>query len=221
MLLAAVAVAAGVASTGVVLAATAHDATPRGGAAPLQPFATPSLSLAPPGQPPYGRVPVPDPEAGLDPGELRHAPIGDATVEWIDRLQTAVQSDPDFGSVAISEDRTTVTVTWFGDPSATLREQIDAAPEKLRVVVQAAAFRPAELQKLVLEAMRPGLIPGIRVTTGSPENDGSGLQFTIEELPAGQSLDDVGRDLAAALGRTDVPVSVEVSGPIMPIAGVG
>lgn len=191
----------------------------------MQPFATPSLSLAPPGQAPYGRVPVPDPEAGLDeagldPGELRHAPIGDATLEWIDSLQTAVRSDPDFGSVAISKDRTTVTVTWFGDPSAALREQIDAAPASLRVVVQAATFRPAVLQELVHEAMRPGLVPGIRVTTGNPENDGSGLQFSIEELPAGQSLEEIGRDIATALGRTDVPVSVEVSGPVIPFAGV-
>ena len=223
VLLAAVTVAVGVASAGVVFAATANDTTPWGEAAPLQPFATPmpSLSLVQPeGTVPTERVVVPDLKETLGPEELRRAPMDDTTTKWLDRLQTTMRDDPNFGSVAISEDRATVTVTWFGDPSATLQEQIDAAPAKLRVVVQAAAFRPAELQELVQEAMRPGLVPGVRVTTGGPENDGSGLRLTIEELPAGQSLQDVGRDIATALSRTDVPVSVEV-GSVMPIAGVG
>ncbi|MEU4363043.1 hypothetical protein [Promicromonospora sp. NPDC023987] len=219
VLLAAVTVAVGVASAGVVFAATAHDS------APLLPFATPSLSLAPPlvpdGTVPTERILVPDIEERLGPEELQYAPVDAATSDWIANLQTAVRDDPDFGTVAISEDRATVTITWFGDPSAILQDQIDAAPAKLRVVVQAAAFRPAVLQELVREAMRPGLVPDIRVTTGGAENDGSGLRLTIEELPAGQSLDDVGHDIATALGRTDVPISVEVSGPVMPISGVG
>jgi hypothetical protein len=215
VLLAAVTVAVvGVASAGVVFAATANDT------APLQPFATPSLPLVPLERLPEGTVPservlVPDPE------ELSRPMIDAATSDWIESLQTSVQDDPSFGSVAISEDRATVTITWFGDPSATLRAQMDGAPANLRVVVQAAAFPPAELQELVLEAMRPGLVPGIQVTTGGRENDGSGLQLTILELPEGQTLDDVGHDIATALERTDVPISVEVSGPVIAFSGKG
>ncbi|GAA4712017.1 hypothetical protein APR04_000740 [Promicromonospora umidemergens] len=197
-----------------MFAATAHDTTPWGGAAPLQPFATPSLPLVQP-----ERVLVPRPENSLSPEELLNAPVDAATSDWITNLQNAVRDDPDFGSVAISEDRITVTLTWFGDPSATLREQIDAAPAKLRVVVQAADFRPAELQELVRESMQPGLVPGIQVTTGGAENDGSGLQLGISELPAGQTLQDVGHDIATALDRTDVPITVEVTGQVIAFTG--
>jgi hypothetical protein len=217
VLLAAVTVAVvGVGSAGVVFAATANDTAPWGGSAPLQPFATPSLPLLQP-----ERLVVPRPEKSLSPEELSRPMIDAATSDWIEGLQTSVQDDPRFGSVAISEDRATVTITWFRDPSATLRAQMDVAPANLRVVVQAAAFPPAELQELVLEAMRPGLVPGIEVTSGGPENDGSGLQVGIVELPAGQTLEDVGHDIAAALERTDVPISVEVSGPVIAFSGKG
>jgi hypothetical protein len=217
MLLATVTAAvACVTTAGFVFAATANDTTPWGGSAPLQPYATPSLLHVRP-----ERVVVPRAESSVSPEDLGHAVINATTSDWIEGLQTAVRDDPRFGSVAISEDRATVTITWFGDPSATLREQIDAAPAGLRVVVQAAAFRPAELQKLVLEAMSPGLVPGIQVTTGGPENDGSGLRLSILELPAGQTLEGVGHNIATALERTDVPISVEVSGPVTAITGSG
>lgn len=219
-------VVVGVGTAGAVFAATANDTTPWGGAAPLQPFATPSLPLVQPerllvpdGTVPTGRVRVPELREGLDAEELGHAAIDATTAEWIESLQTAVRNDPNFGSVAISADRATVTITWFSEPSVTLRTQIDAAPADVEVVVQSAAFRTGELQDLVLKAMRPGLVPGVQVTTGGPENDGSGLRFTILELPAGQTLEDVGHDIATALERTDVPISVEVSGPVTAISG--
>lgn len=232
---------AGVATAGAVFAATlndtGNDTAPLSEAEPLQPSATPSLPLVQPERLPEGVVPSErvlvdlDPEKrpvpeeglveGLGPEELRYGVIDSATTDWLDSLQTAVQDDPDFGSVAISEDRATVTITWFGEPSAALREQLDAAPAKVRTVVQPAAFRPAELQELVLEAMRPGAVPGVDVTIGGAENDGSGLRLSIEELPAGRTLEDVGHDIAAAIGRTDVPIAVEVSGPVLPLAGSG
>ena len=240
---------AGVATAGAVFAATLNDTgndtangpAPLSEAKPLQPSATPSLPLVRPERLPEGVVPservLADLDADLDaekrsvpekglveglaPEELGYSVIDSATVDWIDSLHTAVQDDPDFGSVAISEDRATVTITWFGEPSAALRQQLDAAPAKVRTVVQPAAFRPAELQELVLEAMRPGAVPGVEVTSGGAENDGSGLRLGILELPAGRTLQDVGHDIAAAIGRTDVPIAVEVSGPVLPLAGSG
>lgn len=203
----------GMATAGAVFAATANSPAP-----PLQPLATLSLSPVEP-EP----LPVPSERVLVDPApeELGHASMDAATIDWIESLDTTVRDDPDFGSVAISEDHTTVTITWFGEPSAALRAQIRSTPEHLRVVVQAAAFRPAELQELVLEAMRPGLVPGVHVTSGGPENDGSGLQLGIAELPAGQTLGDVAEDLATAVDRTDVPFSIEVTGPVTAIAGSG
>lgn len=211
-LLAVLAVAfVGVASAGVVLTATAN------GTAPLMPLARPSLPFVQP-----ERVLVePERKTGLAPEELGSTAIDTTTSGWIESLQTAVRDDPDFGSLAISEDHDTVTITWYREPSATLREQIRSAPAALEVVVQAAAFRPAELQGLVLEAMRPGLVPGVQVTSGGSEADGSGLRLGISELPAGQTPGDVAHDIAAALGRTDVPISIEVSGPVIAITDKG
>lgn len=213
-----------------VFAAAAYGGTQPGGAEPLQPVGTPALPRVQPERltvatAPPERIQVPDlvpgAEASPAPEVLHLPPVDDASLAWLDRLQTAVQDDPDFGSVAISRDRTTVTITWFGEPSATLREQMDTAPEKLRVVLQAAAFRPAELRELVLEAMRPGRMPGVQITSGGPENDGSGLRLGISELPDGRTPQDVGHQIAAALDRTDVPISVEVTGYVAAFTGQG
>lgn len=140
------------------------------------------------------------------------------TMNWLNALQFAVMNDPNFGTVAISPDRTTVTITWYGDPGTTLQQQIDAAPENIEVVIQPAKFRPAELQELIGKAMTPDLLSGIRVTMGGAENDGSGLRFGIGELPKGSTLDSVAQQLADALGRPDVPITIEVA-QIMPADG--
>lgn len=133
------------------------------------------------------------------------------TMNWLNDLQFAVMNDPNFGTVAISSDRLTVTITWYGEPSTTLQQQIDAAPEDIKVVIQPAKFRPAELQELIGKAMSPDLLPGIRVTMGGAENDGSGLRFGIWELPKGSTLGGVAEQLADAIGRPDVPITVEVA----------
>lgn len=143
--------------------------------------------------------------------ELLYAPIDAVTSEWIDSLQVAVMADPSFGAVAISPDRTTVTITWYGEPSRTLTEQLAAAPEGLAVVIQEAAFQPGELQALVGQAMQPDLLPGVRVSMGAVENDGSGIRIGVWELPDGSTEADLARQLAAAIGRPDVPVTVEIA----------
>ncbi|WP_424445859.1 hypothetical protein [Microbacterium sp. CH-015] len=140
--------------------------------------------------------------------ELAYDPIDLATTEWMNALQHAIANDPNFGTVAISPDRTTVTITWHGQPNATLTTQIAAAPDGLTVVIQEAAFQPGELQALI---GLPDLIPGLRVTMGGMENDGSGLRIGIWELPDGLTEDDVAQELAAAIGRPDVPITVEVA----------
>ncbi len=143
--------------------------------------------------------------------ELAYDPIDIDTMDWLTALQAAVMNDPSFGTVAISPDRTTVTITWYGEPSTTLRQQVDVAPDGVEVVIQPAAFPPAELQELVGKAMAPDLLPGVRVTMGGAENDGSGLRVGIWELPQGSTLEDVAQRLGDALGRPDVPITVEVA----------
>lgn len=160
-------------------------------------------------------LPVPR-EIDLSDEELAYAPVDEHTMTWLTDLQVALAGDSGFGTVAISADHATVTITWFGDPSPALEQQVAAAPDGVTVVVQPAAFAPAALQDLVGRAMVPGLLPGIRVTMGGTENDGSGLRIGIEELPRGRTLEEVAAQLADALGRPDVPITVEVA-DLMPV----
>lgn len=152
--------------------------------------------------------------------ELALPPVGLETMEWLDRLPGELTGDPNFGSPAISDDRSTVTLTWFGTPSARLGKLVAQAPEDLTVVIQSALFRPAELNALTQRAVTTkGLVPGVQVAMGSPAADASGITIGIVELPAGRSLEQLGTAFAQALERPDVPIEVEVSGTFMPING--
>ncbi len=142
------------------------------------------------------------------------------TTNWITELQLAFGNDPNFGTAAISEDRETVTITWFGDPSPTLTAMIDRAPSSLVVEVRPSKFKYGELGELVRTAVRtPGLVSGIEVTIGTVENDASGIRLGIVELPWFISEEQVAAAFAQALGRTDVPITVEVSGGVVAISG--
>lgn len=142
------------------------------------------------------------------------------TMQWLDRLQSELAGDANFGSPAISKDRSTVTIPWHGTPSAALEELIAGAPEKLTVVIQPAAFQPGELIELAQRAVSTqGLVPGVQVAMGGPAPDASGITIGIVEIPQGRTLEQLGTAFAQALQRTDVPVAVEVSGAVMPISG--
>ncbi|GEM_PF-4363042 len=194
----AVAVVAVLATGGALLASSA------GRTAPALPAPLGTASAVP--------TPLPVPrEVDLSDEEPAYAPVDEQTMTWLTDLQLALADDPGFGTVAISADRATVTITWFGDRSPALEEQVAAAPDGVAVVVRPADFAPAELQDLVREAMTPDLLPGVRVTMGGAENDGSGLRLGIEELPPGRTLEEVAAQLADALGRPDVPITLEVA----------
>ena len=152
--------------------------------------------------------------------ELALPPIDLETMQWLDRLQGELTEDANLGSPAISKDRSTVTIIWYGKPSARLEELVAEAPEKLTVVIQPAVFRPAELNALTQRAVTtPGLVPGVEVAMGSPAPDASGITIGIVELPAGHTLPQLGIEFAQALQRPDVPITVEVSGTVVPING--
>ncbi|WP_129590435.1 hypothetical protein [Cryobacterium aureum] len=152
--------------------------------------------------------------------ELALPPVDLETMQWLDRLQGELTGDANFGSPSISKDRSTITIIWYGTPSARLEELVAAAPEKLTVVIQPAVFRPAELNELTQRAVTiPGLVPGVHVAMGSPAPDASGITIGIVELPAGRTLEQLGTAFAQALHRPDVPITVEVSGTVVPING--
>ena len=147
-------------------------------------------------------------------------PVTLETMEWLDRLQGELTEDANFGSPAISTERSTITVIWYGTPSARLEELVAEAPEKLNVVIQPAAFRPAELNALTQRALTTQrLVPGAEVAMSSPASDASGITIGIVELPTGRTLEQLGVEFAQALQRPDVPITVEVSGTIQPFNG--
>ncbi|MBU1250539.1 MAG: hypothetical protein KJ659_01760 [Actinobacteria bacterium] len=188
----------GIIAAGAIYAASASQ-TPRESKFPLMEYTTePTL-------PPDLRL-VDEFDEGL---------VSDAidldVMNWLNGLQLAVMNDPNFGTVAISPDRMTVTITWYRELSTTLQQQIDLAPDGIEVVIQPAAFQPADLQELIARAMVPDLLAGIRITMGGAENDGSGLRFGIWELPKGGTLDGIAEQLAHAIGRPDIPITVEVA----------
>ena len=152
--------------------------------------------------------------------ELALPPVDLETMKWLDRLQGELTEDANFGSPTISTDRSTVTVIWYGMPSARLEELVAEAPEKLNVITQSAAFRPAELNALTQRAVATRwLVPGAEVAMSSPAPDASGITIGIVALPTGHTLEQLGIEFAQALQRPDVPITVEVSGAIVPFNG--
>ncbi len=173
------------------------------------------IALAPPADPTPSGPATALPDVAAE--QLALPPIGVEIYDWLNGLQMSLDGDARYGTVAISEDRETVTITWHGEPSDELAAIIDEAPDTITVALQHAEFLPGELNALVVRT--PGLIPDFQVAMAGMENDGSGIWVGIVELPDGNSLADVGTAFAEALGRPDVPVRVELSGAVMPING--
>lgn len=138
-------------------------------------------------------------------------------VEWLNGLQTSMNDDPRFGTIA--RDGSTITITWFGDPSEQLGALIDDAPANITVALQPADFLPGDLNDMVACSVGAGLVPGVQVSTAAMNNDGSGISIGIVEAPANRTLDDLGAEFAQALGRPDVPVTVHVAGVTTPAIG--
>lgn len=161
----------------------------------------------------------PSADPGFPMEELALPPVQAETMDWLTELDTALSGDPSFGAVAIDDTRSEVTITWYGDPSARLTEMLSRAPEGLSVVVHPADFPPGELEDLVRRAMTAQAVPDVELATGSVRNDGSGLEFGIVALPNGLTEAEVAERIAAALDRADVPITVRVSGAVMPLSG--
>lgn len=162
---------------------------------------TPSIHATPP--PPHGEV-------------LHASPMMMETMDWLTEVQTNLDGDPQLGAIAIDQSRSTVTITWFGDPGDRLAQLIARAPIDLEIVMQAASFRPGDLQDLVARAVKPNAVPGVEITMGYPRNDGSGLEFGIVELPWTLTEDDVAVLIAESLQRPDMPITVTVTGAVLP-----
>lgn len=151
-------------------------------------------------------------------GEVLHAPPMDIeTLDWMTEVQAVLQGDPRLGALAIDESRSKVTVTWFGEPGDTLQKLVARAPSGIDVVVQPADFLPRDLQGMVARVMEPDAVPGVQMAMGHAGNDGSGLEFGVIELPRGLTENDVVTLIAEVLQRPDIPITVTVTGAVMPV----
>lgn len=72
--------------------------------------------------------------------------FGSETMEWSIGYRV-ITGDANFGLPSISDDRRSVTLIWFGTPSARLEELVGEARADLTVVIQSALFRTAELNE--------------------------------------------------------------------------
>lgn len=128
--------------------------------------------------------------------------------DWMTEVQDVVGHDENFTSVAISLDRTSMTVTWHGEPSAQLKDLLAAAPSDVRVDVAASAYPGGRLRDLIHRAFEQGQFDGFRVVSGGMNNDGSGI--TLDVVSKGATQDHVRDDIAAAIGSGDIPVTINL-----------
>lgn len=156
---------------------------------------------------------------GLLPEEQSFPVLDEATARWTSKLQAWLDEQPEGGSLILEDGHSAVAVPWFGEPSPELLELLGGAPEGVTTRIIAAAFQLDELLELVQRGLRDRSGDGLPVNSGWPQADGSGVGFGIEELPHGVDLDEAAAIIAERLGRDDVPIEVEVSGPIIPAVG--
>jgi len=156
---------------------------------------------------------------GLLPEEQGHPVLDEATARWTSELQAWLDEQPEGGSLILENDYSAVAVPWFGEPSAKLLELLGGAPDGVTARIIAAAFPLDELVELVQRGLRDRSGDGLPVNAGWPQADGSGVGFGVKELPRGVDLDEAAAIIAERLGRDDVPIEVEVSGPIVPAVG--
>lgn len=173
--------------------------------------ATPSDDLP---EPPI--IEAPDPASPTDIEKYLTLPaISIEQADWMTKVQEVLGSDPNFNSIAIAEDRESMTVTWHGVPSDGLNELLSVAPADTRVTVAASKFPGGKLRELVLRAVERGQFNGSRVVSGFANLDGSGI--TLDVLSEGDTRRKAQADIAEELGSGAVPVAVNTArGPVQP-----
>lgn len=154
-----------------------------GCAGPVDPGATPTPAAdLPPAIVTVEPLPDDPPVLGfgdeLDASELPVLPLPSEDVStFIQRVQALAGDSPDSGGPALGEDRTTVTLYWFGAVPDDVLALIDEYQGRVAVDVVATPFRPgdlaAEANRLVVEHA-----PTVRAV--GPRVQGDGLEVLVE-----------------------------------------
>jgi hypothetical protein len=155
----------------------------------------------------------------IDPDTLRDRltlpPIPEDLAAEAERIQATYADDDRFGAVAISDDRTELAVTWFGDLPA------DIVPSTELTVVE-AAFAPGDLRRAARD-LAGAEVAGTKVVGAGVQVDGSGVSVDLDASTAtsGRSARAQGpEDVAAELTR-QAGVPVTINEPVEAEAAVG
>ncbi|MGY2080569.1 hypothetical protein [Modestobacter sp. SYSU DS0657] len=125
-----------------------------------------SLHDFPPSDAPPPR-PTPDVEL---PASLHLPPVTTSAVAFLDRVRAAAGDSPDHGVPSMSDDRTRVTIRWYGElPPAVQAVVDDPGDPGVEVVVEHIRFRPGDLSD---EAQRLIRLPGVTGVRPHPGGDG-------------------------------------------------
>lgn len=150
-----------------------------------------------------------------DPEELALPPVPTETQEYLNELQLALDDDPQFSAVEISEDRAQITVWWHGDPSGELSALLDSSPQSVEQVrLEQTALLPGDLRSAAQDVLRQGAALGVeRVTVAF---DGSHLEVGLAGGAASRRSTPP-PDKATQLAKiTDVPLTITQDGGVEP-----
>ncbi|WP_131801766.1 hypothetical protein [Klenkia soli] len=153
--------------------------------------------------------PLLDLQEDLDASEQLVLPLPSADVsDFIQRVQLLAGGSPDSGGPVLGDDRTTVTLYWFGTPPDAVLDLVAEYEGRVRVDVVATPFRPGDL---LAEADRLIREHAPTVQAVGPRVQGDGIQVLVEEAAVERA-----GSLDAVLDGLDTPFPLfgEVGGVV-------
>jgi hypothetical protein len=142
-----------------------------------------------------------DREASLD-----HERWQSDTADYRDRLMQCAEAAPGYAGAELRHESRELLLFGVGEPSASVIELMDEAPDDVRVSWHPAPYSHAELMAEVQRITATATWRS-RLHSGWARHDGTGVVFTTED----RSLLDAD-DARLALGAT-CPVTIEHGGP--------
>jgi hypothetical protein len=127
-------------------------------------------------------------------------------VGYLDRLTTAFQSTANYTNAEVDADHQRLILRGVGDPSPVVAEVIREAPDNVDVVWRPVPYTNEELGRETVEVMSR-----VReLNTGGPRRDGTGLEFTTNDLELLMAVDP-----QTKLGSR-YPVTIRQGGRVIP-----
>jgi len=159
---------------------------------------------------PPAHVQVPDSSASSGADVAQNLTYPAMTFEqsnWMTEVQEAVEDDPNYTSMAISLDRKSVSVTWYGAASPELEALLAAGPPDTELSLIPSPYPGGQLRALQDDAWQQEF-DGFRIVSSSVNLDGSGILFDVVSESA--TVDQTHDDIVAVIGSGEIPVIVNL-----------